>query len=200
MTKRRPHPTFTVLAVAVGLFIPPNGVTAQVQTYRPEPGTRVRITAPCDATVVTARQASSGSCSLAGELVFARADTLALATDGSIVRYDTGVLRGFELSRGYRSYRLYGGIGGFLIGAGVTYLVVNAGGSTSLCDRSANQDAMNRAECLGVVALGGTVGAGIGVIVGGLFRSERWQPIPLQGLRLSLAPGRSARIVLRLSF
>lgn len=58
---------------------------------------------------------------------------------------------------------------GFVIGGGGTFLWLNSGGSTSRCDRSANQDAMSPSECYGLTLLGGIVGAGLGAAVGALF-------------------------------
>lgn len=59
---------------------------------------------------------------------------------------------------------------GFVVGAGATYLLLNSGGSTSLCDRDRNQDAIGRTECLGLTAAGGVVGAGIGALIGRRIR------------------------------
>ena len=188
-----------VLMIALGLCIPQNALRAQGQATRPEPGARVRVAVPCELTAMSARQAPSSPCSVAGDFVLARADSLALVIDGSTVRYNLSAVSKLEVSRGYRSYRLQGAMAGFPIGAFVTYLVVYSGGSTSLCDRSANQDATSRGACVGLIALGGAAGAGLGAVIGGLFHSERWQPVPLQRLRVSLAPAESGRLVVRLT-
>jgi hypothetical protein len=63
-----------------------------------------------------------------------------------------------------------GALVGLIVGAAATYAVLHSGGSTSLCDRSANQDAIRAPECAGLVAAGGVVGAGIGALIGGRFR------------------------------
>src|SRR6266566_3201957 len=42
---------------------------------------------------------------------------------------------------------------GFLVGAGITFVLLNGGGSTSPCDQSANQDAIGSDPCLGLAAL-----------------------------------------------
>ena len=65
------------------------------------------------------------------------------------------------------TYKAHGAIAGFVIGAGVTALVLYSGGSNSLCDSSSNQDAMNTSECLGLVALGGAAGGLAGYLIGG---------------------------------
>jgi hypothetical protein len=65
-----------------------------------------------------------------------------------------------------RQHTLVGAGVGLLVGAAATYAVLYSGGSTSLCNRSANQDAMNVRECTALLAAGGVLGAGIGAIVG----------------------------------
>jgi hypothetical protein len=55
---------------------------------------------------------------------------------------------------------------GFLIGAGATWAVLHSGGSTALCDRDANQDAIRQRECIGITVLGGGAGALLGAAVG----------------------------------
>jgi hypothetical protein len=68
------------------------------------------------------------------------------------------------------NHMLVGAGVGFVVGAGVTYLLLHSGGSTSLCDRNANQDAIRPAECIGLTIAGGAVGAGIGALIGRRFR------------------------------
>jgi hypothetical protein len=97
---------------------------------------------------------------------------------------------------GQRSHWLAGAAIGFVAGAGTTYLVLHSGGSTSLCDRSSNQDAMSSTECAALTVLGGIVGAGIGALAGSRFQSEqrhhvrpsdfRVQPARDGGVELSL--------------
>jgi hypothetical protein len=65
-----------------------------------------------------------------------------------------------------RSRTLIGAAAGFIIGAGATYLILQQGGSTSLCDRERNQDAIDASYCAGLYALGGVVGAGAGALIG----------------------------------
>lgn len=93
------------------------------------------------------------------------------------------------------SSRLVGAGIGFVAGAGITWVVINSGGSTSLCDRSANQDALNRRECVGLTLLGGLAGAGIGAIVGGVVRPSRMRHVPLDRLRVGWIPGEGRRAV-----
>jgi microcompartment protein CcmK/EutM len=64
------------------------------------------------------------------------------------------------------SYKTHGAIAGFVVGAGVTALVLHSGGSNSFCNRSANQDAMNSTECAVLIAAGGFVGGVAGYFIG----------------------------------
>jgi hypothetical protein len=91
---------------------------------------------------------------------------------------------------------------GFLVAAGATFALLYSGGSTSLCDRSANQDALRSGECVGLTALGGLAGAGVGAAVGALIRAERWQDIPVERLRVGVArqPGSKFGLALAVSF
>ncbi len=97
-----------------------------------------------------------------------------------------------------RSHRLLGAAAGFVVGAGATWIVIHAGGSTSLCDRSRNQDALAPRECLGLVVLGGAVGAGVGALIGGAIHSAPLRAAPPGRLRLQAVPGRRPRIAVRM--
>jgi hypothetical protein len=55
---------------------------------------------------------------------------------------------------------------GFLAGAGITWAILHSGGSTAICDRGANQDAIRQRECLGITVLGGGAGALLGALIG----------------------------------
>ncbi|HEX6558326.1 MAG TPA: hypothetical protein VF021_02670 [Longimicrobiales bacterium] len=83
-----------------------------------------------------------------------------------------------------KSYWLAGAAIGFAGGAAVTAVVLHSGGSTSLCDRSANQDAMSSSECLGLTFLGGVAGAAIGGFVGSRIHARTAADAPRQGFRL----------------
>jgi hypothetical protein len=102
------------------------------------------------------------------------------------------------LTRVAPSSRLVGAGVGLIIGAGATYIVLHQGGSTSWCDRSKNQDAMDAGVCAGIVVLGGVIGAGIGALISGALTSEQRQVEWPQGIILQAMPGHPTRIGLRL--
>lgn len=101
-------------------------------------------------------------------------------------------------TRAVPSHRLVGAGVGFVLGAGATYIVLHQGGSTSWCDRSKNQDAMDAPVCAGIVVLGGALGAGIGAMISGALSSERQQVEWPKGIILQAMPGHPTRIGLRL--
>jgi hypothetical protein len=103
------------------------------------------------------------------------------------------------ISQAGHSHRLVGAVVGLVVGTGATYLVIHHGGSTSLCDRSSNQDALSSRECLGLVVLGGAIGAGVGAIIGGALRSGPGQERPVKRFRLQAIPGRPTRLGLRMT-
>ncbi|MFN0178251.1 MAG: hypothetical protein ACKVZ0_05590 [Gemmatimonadales bacterium] len=161
------------------------------------PGTPIRLMAPCPEAPAVA--GPFAGCRYQGTLVGLPADSLTIAGAHGTIHLDHRGVTQLEISRG-RSQWLPGAGVGFLPGAGITYLVLHQGGSTSLCDRSANQDAMSRGACGGLTVLGGLAGAGLGAIVGGRFRSERWQVVPVERLRVSLVPRRGVAVGLVMSF
>jgi hypothetical protein len=187
----------------VALAVVP-GVTriAQGQTASLEPGTRLRVTVPCEITARPTAGADRAECRSEGSLVLVRADTVTLDVAGSTTRYGLGAVSRVDVSRGHRSYWLVGAGAGLVVGTGVTFAVLNSGGSTSLCNQSENQDAMSSGACLGLTALGGLAGVGLGALIGGLVRSERWEELPLERLRVSLRPpsGGSLGLTLAVAF
>jgi len=170
------------------LAVPCAGVVAQGQAPLPQPGSRVRIAFLCEPPHHPPVGAVRSECRSEGRLVLLSRDPIALAVAGSTTNYSLNALTRLEVSRGRKSHSLAGAGVGFLVGAGATFALLHSGGSTSLCDRSANQDALNSGECIGLTALGGLAGAGVGAVVGALLRAERRQDIPVERLRVGAAP------------
>ena len=77
-----------------------------------------------------------------------------------------------EVNQTTPSQRAIGMAIGAVVGASVTYFVLNSGGSTSLCDQSANQDAAGTKACVGLYTLGGLAGAGLGFVTVGLVTRD----------------------------
>jgi hypothetical protein len=174
---------------ALALILAPS-ITLLAQQPAPdlESGTRLRLTYLCAPDGQPALEPERARCRSVGTLVQLDAGTIALTTGESTTSHGLNAVSRVEVSRGYRSHRLAGAGAGFLLGGAATFVVLNSGGSTSLCNRSANPDAVAPLECLGLSALGGLAGAGLGFLVGGFIRTERWQDVPLERLRVSLTP------------
>ena len=148
----------------------------------PQPGDRVRLDAACDSGSPNMPTGHAANCQITGTFLGASPDSVTLTVSGGPQSFSIRSVDRFEVSQGQQSHKLLGGLIGLVAGAGITYLIVNNGGSTSLCDQDANQDAMGTGECVGLVALGAAVGAGIGAFVGGQIRTERWIRIPVERL------------------
>jgi hypothetical protein len=177
-----------VTLMIISLIVAPLATIASQQSPPVKAGDRVRITAP----------SVSGS-PFVGAFVAIEADSLVVHDSVDTWRLSLASVEQVDLSRGRQSHTLLGAGIGFLVGGGVAVALLYTGGSTSLCDQSANQDAMNSGECIGLSALGGVAGAGLGAIIGGFIRTERWQGIPLKRLRVSLRPQAGSRLGLALA-
>jgi hypothetical protein len=186
------------LVVACGLSIPVAPVHAQAQATWPEPGTRVRVTSTCDADQRQAERSPASRCSVVGTFVRAQAGALAIVVADSTSRLRLADVSLFEVSRSMRSHRLLGAASGMVVGGAITFVVLSRGGSTSKCDRSANQDALSSTECLGLTVLGGAVVAGLGAVAGGFLRTERWEEVRLERLRVGIRFANSLGIVVHL--
>ena len=179
-------------ATVAGFIICAAATAAELrgQAPWPEPRTSVLLTVPCHPRVPEAEWSPMATCQVAGYLLEAQLNTAApLAVAG---RTSHGLMwaKKIEGREGSRSHAILGAAVGFVLGAGTTYFVLNGGGSTSKCDRSANQDAMSSGECLGAYVLGGVVGAGVGAGLGALIRTERWESLPLERLDVAVLPQR----------
>ena len=134
------------------------------------------------------------TCRLTGKFVTLQADTITLAMAESTASYGLDAIDALEVSRGHRSYWIAGSIGGAVVGAVVAHFVLLTGGSSSLCDHEVNQDALSSDECLGLAGIGAIAGAVVGGVIGGLIRTEKWQDVPIENLRVNLAPQPDGRL------
>ncbi len=174
--------------MVIGLVVAPLVTVAAQEAPAVKAGDRVRVVAP-----------SVPGSPFVGTFVALTADSLVVQDSKDTWRVSLASVNQVDLSQGRKSHALFGAGIGLLVGGGVAAAVLYTGGSTSPCDQSANQDAMASAECIGLTALGGVAGAGLGAIVGGLIRTEGWQEIPLERLRVSLRPLAGARIGMALA-
>ncbi len=139
-------------------------------------GSRVRVTAP--------------DCALRGQAAtfrVLRADTLVLygaaCPLASVTRLD--------VSRGQKSHAVVGS----LVGAGAGALVGLAMcANTEVCGIVSDNDIKGE-----VVATSVVVGGLLGLLVGYLIKTDRWEEVPLERLRVSLAPQRDGGFALGFS-
>ena len=141
-----------------------------------EPGVRLRVTAP--------------DCELRGQATgfrALRADTLVLYGTECPLASVTGL----DVSRGQKSH-----VGmGILVGAGAGALVGFAMcASTDVCGILSDNDIKGD-----VVAISVVVGGLLGLLVGVNIKTERWEEVPLDQLRVSLAPQRDGGFALGFS-
>jgi len=157
-------------------------------TVAPEPGARVRVTAP-----------DVGINKQAGRLTAVGADTLIMDT----LRVAVASVTKFEVHRGRKSNARKGAlIGGSVLGAGGLGLSILwiAGGCE---DWSSSYDGCEVGEAAAVTAATTAitfgVGAGLGALIGAFIKSDKWEEVPLDRLRVSIVPTRDGRFALGVS-
>jgi hypothetical protein len=136
-------------------------------------GQRVRITAPVlglDKHVAT--------------VVGLRGDTLVVA-NANTMRFPVSSLEQLEMHAGRRSHPWRGAGIGFLSGVGVAFVTWH------IADLGCYEGA-STTNCALVLGggIGGAIGALAGAVVGAMIRTDRWEAVPLGGLRVSVVPQR----------
>ncbi len=165
----------SIIPLAVLAFAPLTRVTAQ-ELPPVKPGDRVRVTAP-----------DLGIRKQAATFEAWRGDTLVIVADSSmnfplafVTRLEVGRNRRYA-GRGAAIGLAFGGFGGGVL-SGVScandpFLEENAGGCA----------------VVGAVVFG-AVGALIGALIGAASTGTRWEEVPLDRLRLQVAPQRDGRL------
>lgn len=148
------------------------------------PGSRIRI---------TERAADEGG-ALSGTVVTAGADSVVMSLDKGAQRapFALAGLSRVEVSRGEKGHTA-AGIGlGFLAGAGIGALigVKDTQGEDSL------------EVWMNVLAWSG-IGAGVGMLVGGVigavYKTEKWEQVPVESIAMSAGTNRDGGVSLMLS-
>lgn len=171
---------WATLAMGAGLSGP---AAAQEQTVAP--GDRVRLTFPCDS-IQGATRAQAIRCTREGTVAGLTPERVELLVQGSRESHALSVLTDLEVRRVEGPGWTIPVAAGAVLGGAGTYVWLHSGGSTSLCDRSNNQDAMGSGECAGLTVLGAVAGAGLGALVTRLLRTERWVPVPFGRIDLTI--------------
>ncbi len=155
------------------LVLPLTTALAQQQPPPLEPGARVRITAP-----------DLGIEKQEATFQALRGDTLAVTADSAMALSLSSVTR-LDVYRGQKSNLLLGMGIGFAAGAGLGALMDAA------VDCEEDFDFSDESTCVGFAPAGGAVGGLlVGTTAGLLIKSDRWEEVPLDRLRVSLVPRR----------
>ncbi len=164
-------------ALSLSMLVPLVSLSAQVQPPV-ETGARVRVTSPelgPGRSVGTCLELSEGHMSFAPE---AGASPQSLHVDS---------LTALDVSRGRKSNVGKGAAFGFLAGASLGALA----GLTM--DQSGPEVTAGQWALMGA-GVGGLVGLVVGLGVSPLIKTERWEEVPLDRLRVSVAPQRDRRL------
>jgi hypothetical protein len=159
--------------VAVSMLLTVGGLNAQQSRAIPS-GQRVRVTAPdCDLRKQRAN------------LDGWRGDTLVL---GMVYCPLASVAR-LEVNRGSSGHAAIGLLVGWFVGAVIGYSTADE------CPAN-EQYGLRRMSCFGhidpwaAMVLGSVVGAGLGTVIGAFIKTDRWEEVRLDRLRVSFAPQR----------
>ncbi len=177
------------ILVAILAFVPLASATAQVR-----PGARVRVTGhfcqPSYSNCVGGRPEHR-----VGTFVAWKADTLVVHSNGDTLSVPASLVTRLDVSRGRKTNTGKGSGIGLLVG-----VVVGA-----IIGYASYEECVPRGwfSCIGAVdpelyalgggIVGGLVGGGVGALIGALIRTDRWQEVPLDRLRVSLGPQRDGR-------
>ena len=186
--------TVLLAAFAVAPF---GSVTAQY-SLQAKPGDRVRVR-QCHTWIADGR--THTSCRKdTGIFAASPADSIVLEVDGHGRRLAIPVasLRKFEVNRGGKSNAETGmTLGGFLLG-GLGFMAGFTATTTS-CPPGTRCIRPSTADVLRVTAIAASVGAGIGAVIGSTIHGDRWEEVPLDRLRVSVAPQRDGSFALAVS-
>ena len=157
---------------AVLLVLPLTTAVAQQQPLSLEPGARVRITAPY-----------LGIKKQAATFQALRGDTLVVMAD-STMRCPLAAVTRLDVYRGRKSHPWRGAAVGAAVGGVGALAVTVAACSTEEFDCS---NKSYPAAAVGVGILGGGL---IGLGIGALTKTDRWEEVPVDQIRVSFVPRR----------
>jgi hypothetical protein len=170
---------------------------AAVPAYAQQPvevGSRVVVTGICAEEEYAPRRVRKVCPKDKGIILAIGPDTLVLQSEetGDSVVMRFGSISRLDLHSGRKSAVLKGLITGTGVGAVV-------GAVAGLGCQTGGSFAMNECNALETTARGAAVGAACGILVGLIITTDRWEEVPLDQLRVSLAPQRDGRFGLGLS-
>ncbi len=127
-----------------------------------------------------------------------KADTLVLDAEDRVAPLEVplSLVKKVEVSRGQKSNAVSGALWGGLVGAAFGAILGVAAWSGSDSDDFISFGP--EAVAVGAGVLGG-VGAGVGLLIGAATRSDRWEEVPLDRLRVNMVSRRNGGLAIRLS-
>ncbi len=182
------------ILVAILAFVPLANATAQVPV---RPGARVRVTGHFCQPFYSNCVGGSPQHRV-GSFVAWKADTLVVQSNGDTLSVPVDLVTTLDVSRGRKSNAATGaGIGlvvGMVTGAVLGYASFEE--CVSFC--IASVDGRGETAIVGAVLLG-LGGIVVGAVTGAFIKTDRWEEVPLDRLRLQVAPQRDGRFGLGLS-
>jgi len=176
-------------SVASALFLLVFVASAPLPAQAPppiQPGTRVRVT--------TVHQ--PGLWKANGTCVAISADSILFAPSGGggplAIRFDS--LARLDVTRGLR----HNAVKGAIVGASIVFVSAQIGFVAGFF-RCVEEDHPCPFLLAATMALLASPALPAGAIVGALIKTERWERVPLDGLRVRLAPQRDGRLGIGLS-
>lgn len=169
-----------VLCLAV--FVPLMSLSAQ-EPATIEPGARVRVTAPD-----LGLQRSVGTCLAVSN------DSIRLQGGAGILDIPLASMTALDVSRGRKSNALRGLLIGSIVGAPIGAVLGGVGSHRETPTSEAPWCYEGTAACVASHALVvGAVGGLVGLGIGALSKTDRWEEVPLDQWRVSLAVPRNGR-------
>ncbi len=176
-----------IVPLVVALVLTASVDLAAQQESTVAPGSRIRVSAP----TVSSRP-------IVGEVVAVHSDTLVIDASAWVrgrtqwerleeAEIPLGSLTRLEVSQGKKSNVGKGALIGGLVGAGVG-LALGLAASAEDSEGFAPVGPEGAGDVLGVSAIMGGLGAGIGALIGAISPGERWKEVPLDRLRIDVTP------------
>ena len=182
------------ILVAILAFVPLASATAQVQRPPIEPGTRVRISHECGTRTLYGGATRIDCRTDKGTIAALTADSVVLRIGEPATQLAVSLasVNRLEVVRGRKSNVGTGAGIGLVVGmvAGAVFGYASFEECVSFCigpDIDRGENAVLGAAIFG---LGGTV---FGALIGASSKTERWEEVPLDRLRVSLGPQRDGR-------
>lgn len=171
------------VVLSLSLLAPCAALTAQAQPL--QFGRKVRVTAPS----LGIRRSEATFEYFANGMVVLRVDSTIQCPIASVVRLDVFQGTKSHIDKG----AFWGGVAGGTLGlaAGVVWMVECANGGFVCPDHPYTT--------LILAVPGFVAGAVLGTGIGALIRTDRWEEVPLDRLRMSLAPQRVGQLGIGLS-